>query len=86
MLGRLDKGLNAEAKFIIRLAVETLKRNRILLYCPEMVREDVQLPIVEIFDDLPKLWKRAEELLGKPKQVRVNVFAEGGTSYPRFNQ
>ncbi len=85
MLGRLDKGLNAEAKFIIRLAVETLKRNRILLYCPEMVREDVQLPIVEIFDDLPKLWKRAEELLGQPKQVRVNVFAEGGTSYPRLH-
>jgi hypothetical protein len=83
VLGKLDKGLDAEAKFFIRLAVETIKRNRVLLYCPGMVEEVDQLPTVEIFDDLDSLWARAEELLGKPEQVRVNVFAEGGTSYPR---
>ncbi len=82
VLGRLDKGLDAEAKFFIRLGVETIRRNRLLIYCPEMVRAAEKLPYVEIFDDLRRLWERAEKLLGRPRQVRVNVFAEGGTTYP----
>ncbi|MCK4849875.1 MAG: DUF2088 domain-containing protein [Phycisphaerae bacterium] len=84
MLGRLDRELDAEAKFFIRLAVETLRRNRLLIYCPEMVRAAEKLPYVEIFDDLNRLWERTEKLLGRPRQVRVNVFAEGGTTYPRL--
>ncbi len=85
VLGRLDKGLDAEAKFFIRLGVETLRRNRLLIYCPEMVRAAEKLPYVEIFDDLKSLWERTEKLLGRPRQVRVNVFAEGGTTYPRVH-
>lgn len=84
VLGKLDKTLDAEAKFFIRLGVETIKRNRLMLYCPEMVKAEKQLATVEVFDDLNSLWQRTDKLLGKPKQVRVNVFAEGGASYPRL--
>ena len=81
LLARFDKGLKPEVKFFARLGLDALSRNRVLLYCPQLVKSGVTFPYIEVFDQLQPLWQRAEKLLGKPKQVRVNVFAEGGTSY-----
>ena len=84
LLGKLDKGLDPEAKFFMRLAMETISRNRVLLYCPELVKAGMQFPYTEAFDNQKALWKRADSLLGKPKRVRVNVFTVGGTTYPKL--
>ena len=80
----MDKGLDVEAKFFMRLALETIKRNRVLIYCPEMARAKGKFPYVEVFADLQALVDRADKLLGRPTKASVNVFAEGGASYPRL--
>lgn len=76
------KGLDEEAKFFLRLALETINRNRVLAYCPELVRTGGSFPCVESFDQMQTIWARADKLLGRPRQVRVNVFTEGGVTYP----
>jgi len=81
LLGRFDKGLSPEAKFFARLGLDTIRRNRVLLYCPQLVKSGVKFPYIEVFDQLQPLWARTEKLLGRPKQVQVNIFAEGGTTY-----
>ena len=81
LLARFDSGLSPEAKFFIRLGLDTIRRNRVLLYCPQLVDSGVKFPYIEVFAELPPLWQRVEKLLGRPAQVRVNVFAEGGSTY-----
>ena len=78
-----DKGLSPEAMFFARLGLDTIRRNRVLLYCPQLVNSGVEFPYIEVFAELPPLWQRVEKLLGRPDPVRVNVFAEGGSTYLR---
>lgn len=83
LLGRFDKGLSPEAKFFARLGLDVIRRNRVLLYCPQLVNSGVKFPYIEVFAELPPLWQRVKKLLGKPDQVQANVFAEGGSTYLR---
>ncbi|NIA07590.1 MAG: DUF2088 domain-containing protein [Actinobacteria bacterium] len=83
LLSRFDRGLSPEARFFARLGLDTIRRNRVLLYCPQLVDSGVKFPYIEVFAELPPLWQRVEKLLGRPDQVRANVFAEGGSTYLR---
>lgn len=83
LLSRFDKGLSPEAKFFARLGLDAIKRNRVLLYCPQLVNSGVKYPYIEVFAELPALWQRVEKLLGNPSQVTTNVFAQGGSTYLR---
>ena len=76
------RGLDEEAEFFLRLALETINRHSVLAYCPELVRSGQRFPCVQAFDELPPIWDRADKLLGRPERVRVNVFTQGGISYP----
>jgi nickel-dependent lactate racemase len=79
----LDKGLGPEATFFARLGLDAIRRNRVMLYCPQLINSGVRFPYIEVFAELPPLWQRVEKLLGKPDRVRANVFAEGGSTYLR---
>ena len=83
LLSPLDKGLSPEAVFFARLGLDAIKRNRVLLYCPQLVNSGVKYPYIEVFAELPALWQRVEKLLGNPSRVTTNVFAQGGSSYLR---
>ena len=82
LIKQVIRGLDEEAEFFLRLALETVSRHRVLAYCPELIRSGKRFPCVEAFDEMPAIWDRAEKLLGRPERVRVNVFTQGGTSYP----
>jgi lactate racemase len=82
LIERFLPGVHAEARFFLRLATETLHRNPILLYAPELVRRGQTFPGLSIFDSLPAVTAEADRLLGGPGPRRVAVFPTGGTTYP----
>ena len=81
MARRLMPGVNAEAHFFIQLATETLHRNPILMYAPEIVRRGQNFPGLPLYDDLGAVFQAADALLGEGSR-RVAVFPAGGVTYP----
>ena len=81
LLSRFDKALSPEARFFTRLGSDAIRRNRILLYCPQLVKSGIKFPYIEVFDRLPPLWLRVERLLGRPSRIQANIFPEGGTTF-----
>lgn len=88
ILGRLSKQANDEAKFFVRFALGTLRRNAVLIYSPNLAAEGVRFPGIEIYDNLADVWSRAARLLGASTAAgqgdgpRVTVFGQGGVCYP----
>lgn len=78
---RLMPSLNPEAHFFVQLAAETLYRNPILMYAPELVRRGQKFPGLPMYDDLQAVFQAAADLLGQGSR-RVAVFPAGGTTYP----
>lgn len=81
LMRRFAPGVNPEAHFFIKLAAETIHRNPILMYAPEIVRRGQKFPGLPMYDDLAAAFAVADRLLG-PGGRRVVVFTAGGVSYP----
>lgn len=81
LFNRLLPGANGEAKFFVRLALETLHRTPILIYSPELAKAERAFPGLAVFDDLDATLAEADDLLGEGSR-RVICFPLGGASYP----
>lgn len=78
---RLAPGMHGEAHFFIRLAVETIHRNPVYMYAPELIRRGQRFPGLPVYDDLDALLRDVERDLGTGAK-RTLVFEAGGASYP----
>lgn len=72
------KPLPIEDRFFLYIALQALRRARIFVYAPELVRA-FRRPPSFLSADLPNLLTRVARLHRRP---RVLVFPHGGTSYP----
>jgi hypothetical protein len=81
LVQRFLPGVHPEAQFFVRLATETIHRNPVLLYAPELVARGQSFPGLPIYDDLAAILAAADRLLGAGSR-RVIVFPSGGTTYP----
>jgi len=78
---RLRPGLAGDAAFFIRMAVQTLHRNPILIFSPELHDSRQKFPGLDIFGDPARAVAAADALLGGGPQ-RVTVFPSGGVTFP----
>ena len=81
MSHRLMPRVHHEARFFIQLATETIHRNPILMYAPELLSRGQKFPGLAMYGDLQKTFAAADSLLGEGSR-RVLVFSAGGASYP----
>lgn len=81
LIQRFLPGVNPEAQFFLRLATETIHRNPVLMYAPELVQRGQTFPGLAIYDDIHAILAAADALLGAGSR-RVAVFPTGGTTYP----
>jgi len=78
---RLMPGVNPEAHFFVQIAAETIYRNPILMYAPEILRRGQTFPGLPLYDDLAAVFRAADEALGEGSR-RVAIFPSGGVTYP----
>jgi hypothetical protein len=77
----LAPDLAGDAQFFIRLASQCLERTSIYMVSPNLVQRGVKLLGLPLFSSAQEAFAAAEKELGEgPK--RVNVFPQGGISYP----
>jgi lactate racemase len=81
LVRRLMPGVNPEAHFFVQIATETLHRNPILMYAPEILRRGQNFPGLPLFDNLAAVFRAADEALGEGSR-RVAIFPSGGVTYP----
>ncbi len=81
LVKRFMPNVSPEAHFFVRMAAETIHRNPILMYAPELVGRGQKFPGLPLYGDLPAVFAAADGLLGQ-RGRRVTVFTEGGASYP----
>jgi len=81
LVNRFMPRVSPEAHFFIRMAAETIRRNPILMYAPELLQRGQKFPGLPLYGDLPSVFTAADDLLGAGRR-QVTVFTEGGASYP----
>ncbi len=81
LLTRLVPTLSGDAAFFVRLALQIIQRNTIIMVSPAIADADEKMPGLTVYADPAEAFAAADDLLGKgPK--RVVVFPSGGISYP----
>jgi len=74
-----------EDRFFIYFALQAIRRNNILIYCPNLFREfNVNKKYFPIFDDVTKMFNRTDKILGQKGNPSVLVFPRGGITYPEL--
>ena len=81
LVTRLVPSLAGDAAFFVRLALQTLHRNPILMVSPVLHQAGVNFPGLELFGSVDGAIAAADELLGRRPQ-RVVLFPAGGTTFP----
>ena len=81
MLMRLVPQLAGDAAFFVRMALQTLDRNPLLMASPTLYEAAGKFPGIELFREAQEAIEAADRLLG-PAQQRVVVFPSGGTTFP----
>lgn len=84
IFARLLPQVNDEARFFMRFCLGTIQRNAVLIYSPNLAAEGIRFPGLELYDNLPAVWKRAAQMLDG-KAPNVTVFGHGGVCYPMSN-
>lgn len=80
---RLVPRLAGDAAFFVRMALQALHRNRILMVSPKLIEEIGQFPGLPLFADVQQAVEHADRLLGGPdKPQRVVVYPAGGATFP----
>ena len=73
--------LNLPSRFMLHWARELVSERAVLIYSPTLrQRLGPRLGPVQLFSNLPALWKAAEAILKKPPRS-IYFFPEGGLSY-----
>ncbi len=81
LMTRLIPTLSGDAAFFVRLAMQILQRNTILMVSPAIADADQKMPGLPLYADPTDAFADADAMLPKgPK--RVVVFPAGGVSYP----
>ena len=81
LMTRLIPTLSGDAAFFVRLALQILQRNTVLMVSPAIANADQKMPGLDVYADPADAFAAADAELGKgPK--RVVVFPAGGVSYP----
>ncbi len=81
LLTRLAPNLASDTAFFIRLALQALYRNHILIVSPALCQAGVTFPGLPIFPSPADAIAAASALLAEGPQ-RVSVFPAGGITYP----
>jgi len=81
LLTRLAPNLAADAAFFIRLALQAIHRNPVLMVSPALAGGGKTFPGLKIVADPADAIAEAGKLLGDSPQ-KVTVFPSGGTTYP----
>ena len=81
MLTRWVPRLAGDAAFFVRLALQAIHRNPILLVSPRLVADGVRFPGLELHAQVEQAFARADEIL-QHGPSKVLVFPSGGTTYP----
>lgn len=81
LLTRTMPRLAGDAAFFIRMALQAIHRNRILLAAPGLCERGQSFPGLEVFATAEEAVAAADaSLFGRPQ--RVTVFPHGGTTFP----
>ncbi len=81
MVLRLMPSLAGDAGFFVRLALQALHRNPIVMVAPTLYEANARFPGVELFGSADAAVAAVDARLGGGPQ-RVTVFPFGGTTYP----
>ncbi len=81
LLSRFGPAIHPEARFFVRLALETIHRNPIVLYSPALAEAGSRFPGLTIVGDLDAAYAAADALLRNGSR-RTIVFPTGGNSFP----
>jgi len=81
LLSRLSPKLAGDAAFFVRLAVQTLARNHIIMVSPALHTAGAGLPGLRIVGSVEQGIAVAERRLGEGSR-RVVVFPSGGATFP----
>ncbi len=81
LLTRLVPTLSGDAAFFVRLALQIIQRNTIIMVSPAIAAADQKMPGLAVYADPAEAFTAADDLLGKDPK-RVVVFPSGGISYP----
>lgn len=81
LVASLSPDLAGDALFFIRLASQCLERTSIYMVSPNLVEHGVKLLGLPLFASAQEAFAAAEKELGEGAK-RVNVFPQGGISYP----
>jgi nickel-dependent lactate racemase len=73
--------LAGDAAFFVRLALQAIHRNPILMVSPELAGSGTRFPAVELYAQVEQAFEAADKLLGG-RPSKVLVFPSGGTTYP----
>ena len=78
---RLVPSISSDAVFFLRIALQILQRNTIMMVSPTLAKADAKIPGLYLFNSPADAIAAAEALLGKGDK-RTIVFPAGGISYP----
>jgi nickel-dependent lactate racemase len=78
---RLWPRLAADAGFVVRMGLQTLHRNPVLIFSPALDAEGAKFPGVELHGTVEGVVAAADAMLGRGPQ-RVTVFPAGGITFP----
>jgi len=78
---RLVPSISSDAVFFLRIALQILQRNTIMMVSPTLAKADAKIPGLYLFNSPADAIAAAEALLGKGDK-RTIIFPAGGISYP----
>lgn len=81
LLTRLMPHLAGDAAFFVRMAIQTLHRNHVLLVSPALAEAGAKFPGIHLLANVEDAVALTQEILGDG-QHRVTVFPSGGITYP----
>ncbi len=81
LIMRLAPSLSSDAIFFIRIALQILQRNTLVMVSPTLAKTDAKIPGIYLFDTPQAAIAAANAELG-PGNKRVVVFPAGGITYP----
>jgi len=81
LVTRMLPALAGEAAFFVRMALQTIYRNHVLMVSPRLVETIGHFPGLRLFASVDQAIAAADAILGRKPQ-RVAVYPAGGTTFP----
>ncbi|MFA6133152.1 MAG: lactate racemase domain-containing protein [Phycisphaerae bacterium] len=81
LVNRLAPSLASDASFFIRIALQTIHRNTVLMVSPTLAAMEKPFPGLSVYATFEEAVQAATRILGRSPQ-RVIAFPSGGTTFP----